>query len=146
MAAFFKILSVVILWLCAFLLTENPWVPYEVTLGRYGADCTGRGTCGFVEPPGTYNSRLSYSKEDSVLKMQLLNNKFSNDALQRQFEKEMIDGRIAPGDVFVMEDDCPLPAALKARLQIPAGLNKIPRGSYRADASDEYILVHFKIK
>lgn len=121
-------------------------MPYEVTLGRYGTDCTGRGTCGFMEPPGTTNSRLSFSKEDTVLKMQLLPNKFSAAALQKQFGRDITSNRLLPDELFVMEDDYPLPVELKDKLQIPSTFSKIPKGNYKTEVIDDYILIHFKIK
>lgn len=145
MATITKLLLFFLLALLGLLPWKQAAVTYEATLGRYGADCSGRGVCSFTEAKENFNSRLSYTSMDSTLTMQLETSKFSPSTLQRQLGNQW-DDPVNGSKFFVMESDYLLPAALKERLAIPKTLLRIQQGQYNMEVQNGYVIVHFKLK
>jgi hypothetical protein len=122
------------------------WVNFEAALGRYGGDCAGRGICGFGTATGSYNSRLAYSKKDSVLHLQLLHDRFGRNELQQRLNVPLSSHKTYIEGFFVMEADCPLSTELKQRLHIPQGLQHIPAGQYKMTTANQQTMVSFKLQ
>jgi hypothetical protein len=122
------------------------WLTYTASFGRQGADCAGRGICSFDEQAESGNVRLNYSPTDSVLTMQIINDKME----PHVFDKQIIPGQStatqAVGALFEMEDDYVLSPTIKEQLRIQQGLQRIPKGKYKATGQAGITIVQFKIK
>lgn len=122
------------------------WVSYTASFGRQGADCAGRGVCSFVENAADGNVRVVYSAADSLMTMQIINEKVGANILEKQITP-IASTAYSPAETFFeMEGDYVIPQTVKAALGIPKGLQRIPKGKYTATGSSSFTIVQFKIK
>ena len=133
-------------WNANILWPADTWLGYTASFGRQGADCAGRGVCSFVENATDGNVRLGYSSVDSVMTLQIINNKVQPSVLERQITQESSTVFPVSDMVFEMEGDYVLPQTVKGHLGIPKELQRIPKGKYKATAIDGLTIIQFKIK
>lgn len=122
------------------------WLTYTASFGRQGADCAGRGICSFDEQTESGNVRLNYSIADSVLTMQIINDKMEPNVFGKQIIPGQSTATQAGEALFEMDGDYTLSSTLKDQLHIQQGLQRIPKGKYKATGQAGITIVQFKIK
>jgi hypothetical protein len=122
------------------------WLTYTASFGRQGADCAGRGICSFDEQAESGNVRLNYSIADSVLTMQIINDKMEPHVFGKQITQGSSMAYPLGEAFFEMDGNYVLSPTIKEQLRIQQGLQRIPKGKYKATGQAGITIVQFKIK
>lgn len=128
-----KIIHIALLCLTtiAFSQQKKTLINAELSLGRLGADCSGRGACGFntSTTKAQANTQVTYNKDNSITLI------IDRSKITKEEEFKIVGQYLTSTSkvnelTFVMEEDLTLEAETKIGLKMGNYLTKIAKGNY----------------
>jgi hypothetical protein len=119
----------------------------KLTFGRYGADCSGRGTCSFntQATKAQANTKLIYNKNES-LTLIIDRTKITLEDEIKIVGKQLTKNSKVNDFLFVMEDDFILDTTQQSNLKLPNDLSYIPKGNYPIQITNDTYIITIKLK
>lgn len=119
----------------------------EITFGRLGHDCKGRGICSFNTTSNTtkHNTQIKYH-EDNRITLVIDRTRITKEEELKIVGQDLeVNTKIKEG-LFVLEDDFILEALIKSELKTPHQITKVAKGNYSLLISKDTFTITLKIE
>ncbi|MDO6596362.1 hypothetical protein Q4512_05510 [Oceanihabitans sp. 2_MG-2023] len=128
-------------------ISEKTTINTELSFGRLGLDCSGRGACGFntSTTKAQANTQVTYNKENTITLI------IDRSKITKEEEYKIVGQYLTTTSkvnelTFIMEEDLTLEAETKIGLKTAKPLTKIAKGNYPIIITKDTFTIRLKLE